>query len=194
MPQSLDQAFDVAPPLAPEGESARKGHRRRRLGSLLRCQDGASVVEFVLIAPLLAIGFLILGFMAVGVQRYMDVEQVLRAGARAAALDSGQAGVFDAMRIAAQAKGIVVWEGGLPVPDDRLALWAARNCACPENLSVTQSDCRPVCSNGRPPVVRYAMSAFFPARFDSRFQRGLTRLGVPLPSNWPTLTKQVVVR
>jgi hypothetical protein len=148
----------------------------------------------VLIAPLLAIGFLIVGFMAVGVQRYLDVEQVLRAGARAAALDSGQDKVFEAMTIAARAKGIVVWQGPPPVPDDRLFLVSARNCSCPENLSEAKTDCRPVCSNGRPPVVRYWMSGFHPAGFDRRFQRMLVGLGVPIPSNWPILTKEVFVR
>lgn len=181
-----------------EASMALKSWPRRALKKaelLFRGEDGAIAIEFSLLAPILAIALLFLGLAAVRVQRYLDVEQVVSTGIAAAVRDPGQAEVLARLNAAALAKGYTLWTGNSQsIPPDQLFLAAIRQCACPETLQ-TEQFCTTICMNGRPPVVRYTLSATYGrSAFDTNLAGALARLGRGAGIPDVIIEKQVLIR
>jgi pilus assembly protein CpaE len=165
-----------------------------KLTSLCRREEGGIAVEFALLVPLLALGLIFTGFMAERLQRWINQEQILRAGAEAAVRDEGMNAVLARMKAAAVAKGYAVWHGGAPIPLDHIWFNVARNCACAETLGLTSPDCRTPCPTGRPQIVRYSLASNFRTSFNYDFMLTLARLRLYTPGGESIQTKMVLVR
>jgi hypothetical protein len=160
-------------------------------------EEGMVAVEFAVLLPMLVIGFLFLGVTAVRAQRQLDVEQIVRAGVEPAIRDPGQQEVQARLNAAAMEKGYTLWTGPVgPAPQvapDQLFLSAVRNCACPG--VEMERDCRTICPNGRPTIVRYLLRATYGASvFDERLGRMLARMNLNLGFPVLMVQRQVIVR
>jgi len=150
-------------------------------------------VEFTLLAPMLIVGLLFSGILGVRAYHWINVEQILAAGVEAAARDPGQEQVLTRMQAAAQAKGYVL-STTVPIPDDELFLFVARNCSCPETLDVAQANCAVLCPSQRPVIIRYTFFGTRPMLFERVMQQSLASLGISTGMGMLMQRKQVLVR
>lgn len=168
---------------------------RQHCTAFLQRENGAIAVEFSLLLPLLVVGLVFLGMLAAAIQRRIDIEQILRAGAEAAVKDPGQTEVQLRMNTVATAKGYALWTGTTtPIPHDQLFLQVSRNCSCPSTLNIISPNCSVQCSDNRPQIVRYTFGATYYSSFDYQFWEILNRLFVASHTNNIFFNKQVLVR
>jgi pilus assembly protein CpaE len=174
-----------------ETNRARRRPRIPALGSLQRREDGVITIEFALLAPMLAIGTLALGMVALHVNEQADLDHILRAGTHAAIQDMGHPEVLTRMKEVAQAKGYEIDDSA---GRHRLILTSVAGCACPDSLDTTRV-CNTACPDGRPALRSYTITASYISGPVFVFGSSLRRLGVDLPiSNGIFQWKRVLVR
>lgn len=161
----------------------------------LRREEGVSAIEFALISPLLAAGILFLGLVGLQINHHIKIDQILRAGAVAAANDPGGSAVLQRMTEVASAKGydaINVGEGGNT--PGVLILTSARMCFCYTETEGT--NCGAVCPDQRPAVVQYRTTAVYREPLAARFLEALSQViqGFGLEVDDISLRAQVMVR
>ena len=138
--------------------------RRRRAAialNLLRREEGASSVEFALLAPVLC--FALLGAVDLGtaISERIAMSQILRSGAQVAMEDPGEDDVQQLMRSAASANFETPAEEGetdQSVVSDPLEIEVDRFCACPD-APETAVTCSTICTGTVPTFIYYNMSA-----------------------------------
>ncbi|MBV0893421.1 pilus assembly protein [Paracoccus sp. Z118] len=117
---------------------------RHKLSSVISAEQGASAIEFALLAPFLI--FALLGTVDVGraLTEQMALGSILRTGAQSA-IAGGDVGAVDRVLRAAK--------------DDASVLVAVRPlCACPEN-SQAEVDCSTTCAGPGPTAIYYSLAA-----------------------------------
>ena len=133
----------------------------RKLG---RDERGAAVVELALIAPVLALMFILTVDVGLAVNEKMAVDHVMRVGAETAMADPGESTVQDVLEQTAGQNFSAVEDSSssssYSMGSDGIAVGVTRFCACPNARSVEVA-CTSTCT-GKTPLAFY--------RLDSRKQ------------------------
>lgn len=113
------------------------GNARRRIASLVRAREANAAVEFSIAAPLLAIIFVPLIDIGMGVYQQMQVQDAAQAGAQYAMAhgwnsSSIQSAITGATTLSVSAS---------PAP--------SKTCGCPAGSSVSAASCGSTCSDGQ---------------------------------------------
>ena len=130
--------------------------RPTKAGAFVRCDSGASAVEFALLLPILIFSFLATVDLGLALYERMTIDHVLRAGSASAMEDplGGEASVLAVLE-ATKAASLPTTEGlvFLPQPD--------RYYACPEapDAEVAQTT---ICADDNPTSIFYRLSATKP--------------------------------
>lgn len=128
-----------------------------RVASWERCEGGVAVVEFALIAPILAFTLLASIDLGLAVSQRMAIEDVLRAGAQSAMADPGETTVLDVMRATAQPNFTLAGATASTAQSD-LTLSVSRFAACPEDPGFAVAASK-ICAGSKPTFIYYRMSA-----------------------------------
>lgn len=110
-------------------------------------------MEFALICPMLAAGFLSAADLGLALNRRMTMDAMLQAGAASAVSDPGVTKVQSVATYAA-GDGVVAGTGS----SSAVTITVNRFCACPNALSTAVS-CTSTCSTGSTPYIFYRLSA-----------------------------------
>lgn len=118
--------------------------RRYKLSSILPAEQGASAIEFALLAPVLIIA--LLGTVDVGrvLTEQMALESLLRAGAQSAIAGRDVSTIDGVLRAASD--------------DASVSVDVAQICACPENPQAPVA-CSTTCAGPGPTAVYYSLTA-----------------------------------
>lgn len=127
----------------------------RRAG---RDSSGSSAIEFGLLAPVLALGFLSMVDVGFALWERISIDSVLRAGAQAAMTDPG-ADDLEAMLSTIASDQFTVSTSGGSLSSTTLLLEAERFCACPESMSTEVNCTTPSCTGGAAAYVYYRIEA-----------------------------------
>ena len=128
---------------------------------LPRGEEGASSVEFALVAPVLCMILLATVDLGSALGERLAMGQVLRSGVQVAMEDPGEADVRDLMASTASGNFETATESDATDPsvvNDPLTLSVDRFCACPD-APETALECSTVCSGTVPTFIYYEMSA-----------------------------------
>ncbi|MGV8986624.1 MAG: TadE/TadG family type IV pilus assembly protein [Cypionkella sp.] len=128
----------------------------RKIRDVLRKEDGVSLVEFALLAPMLVFGVLATVDLGRAISERMTIGHILRAGAQSATEDVGLAKVDLVLRTTA-AKNMTVAAAGAMGTDTSLALTVHRMCACAAQPSVEVA-CSTTCAEDAPTQIYYILS------------------------------------
>ena len=125
-------------------------------------ENGASAIEFALVAPVLVLACLATVDVGLAIGQKMDIDQTLRAASEGAMLDLGRDEVQDLAEAIAAENSTVASSGGgdgsAPAATD-LEVTVDRFCACPESAS-TAVDCdSDSCADSKTPYVFYRLTA-----------------------------------
>ena len=126
---------------------------RRRFGG---DEGGLAAVEFALLTPLLAFGFLAMVDVALAINSRMEMDSALRAAAESALADPGEetvSKVFDASKPVYEE---VQSGGGQGGTSTEFAIQVNRYCSCPS--SSTQASCHSPCSDEQIPYLFYDLT------------------------------------
>lgn len=129
---------------------------------LVEDEDGASAIEFALVAPVLVLACLATVDVGLAIGQKMDIDQTLRAASEGAMLDLGRDEVQD-LAEAIAAENSTVASSGEDESDQSsatdLEVTVDRFCACPESAS-TAVDCdSDSCVDSKTPYVFYRLTA-----------------------------------
>jgi len=165
------------------------------LGYFSKHKSGSAVIEFAFIAPILVFFVAVLGVIGIELRDFIKLDQILTAGAAVAISDPGDDAVVLRMRQVALAHGYTVADGPIYNGDDRLSIMSARQCFCTNNPDFI-AECSQLCSNKRPPAIRYTLTSSISASLVVRLFNVVGELPASFPflTTSPTLNKQVVVR
>lgn len=116
-------------------------------------ENGASAVEFALIAPMLAAGFAVMTDIGMAINESMLIDNTLRAGAQSAMQDPGSDKVRRVMD--------VIHSRGASPSKVTAAFTANRYCLCPEDLDVPDAthDCGTACETDEDQQIFYELRA-----------------------------------
>ena len=130
----------------------------RRFG---RDDRGAAVVELALIAPVLALMFILAVDLGLAVNEKMAVDHVMRVGAETAMADPGESKVQDVLEQTAGENFSVVMDSSssssYSMGSDGIAVGVTRFCACPTARSVAVA-CTSTCT-GKTPLAFYRLDS-----------------------------------
>jgi pilus assembly protein CpaE len=146
------------------------GKAWKRVGA---AEDGASSVEFAILAPIL--GFLLIGAVDLGsaVSQRISMGHLMRSGAQVAMEDPGAAKVESVLMSTASENFTIARASSdtISVGDDPIKLVVERVCACPDSPEVSEPDCSKVCTGTVPTFIFYKISAA--KKFSGVLMRGL---------------------
>lgn len=132
-------------------------HLGRRLWRFWVEEDGASALEFGLIAPVLVFGLIGMADVGLAVNERMMIDQALRAGAQSAMEDSGPEVVESILRATAE-MNFTVAEPSAPSTAVALALGVTRFCACSAAPDAAVN-CSTTCTAQSPTQIYYLLTA-----------------------------------
>jgi pilus assembly protein CpaE len=174
-PDTPSQALSGSPP---------SGRHLRCLKEMLvswwRGGEGASAVEFALIAPMLIIGLVTMVDVGLAANERMTIDHVLRSGAQRAMADPGAGAVLNVLKDTAT-RNFTLPPDGAPQPPHTLSLSAVRFCACPEDTGAAVA-CSTICSGPKPTFIYY------------RLLGAKTYKGMIIPSVTSSISMQVQIR
>ena len=134
---------------------------RRCFPCLLQREEGASAVEFALLAPVLVFACLTTVDLGLALYDRMTLDHVLRAGAQSAMGDIGAEEVAVVLEATATNNFAIAGEtnaAGNGLGSGPLTIDVDRYCSCPDDRSASVS-CTAPCPGTTPPFVFYKMSA-----------------------------------
>ncbi len=128
---------------------------------LVEEENGASAIEFALVAPVLVLACLATVDVGLAIGQKMDIDQTLRAASEGAMLDLGRDEVQDLAEAIAAENSTVASSGGdgsAPAATD-LEVTVDRFCACPESASSAIGCDSDACADSKTPYVFYRLTA-----------------------------------
>ncbi len=126
--------------------------RRRFAGD----EGGLAAVEFALLTPLLAFGFLAMVDVALAINSRMEMDSALRAAAESALADPGEetvSKVFDASKPVYEEQESGSSQGGTST---EFTVVVNRYCSCPS--STAEASCHSPCSDKQIPYLYYNLT------------------------------------